>query len=59
MKLEEVKSEKVYVVTRCEEHSDYVERVFVNKRKAEEYCAPYNENEHCYSRDITEIDITL
>ena len=50
---------KVYVVIRCEEHSDYVERVFFDKNKAEEYCVPYNENEHCYSRDITEIDIII
>lgn len=48
-----------YVVTRCEEHSDYVERVFLNESKAEAYCDKFNGNEDEYSRHITKIDITL
>lgn len=44
----------VYVVTRCEEHSDYVEKVFDSKDKAEKYCEPFNSNENAYHRDITE-----
>lgn len=48
----------MYVVTRCEEHSDYVEKVFINKQKAEEYCKPFNNDEDSYHRGITEIKIT-
>ena len=47
-----------YVVTRCEEH-DYVEQVFFDKSKAEEYCKPYNEDENSYYRNITKIEVTL
>lgn len=46
-----------YVVTRCEEHSDYVEKVFLNKEDAEAYCKQFNENEDCYCRDITKVKI--
>ena len=55
----EKQSEKqfVYVVTRCEEHSDYVEKVFLDKEKAEAYCKQFNENEDCYRRHITKIKI--
>ena len=49
----------VYVVTRCEEHSDYVEEVFYDKVKAEEYCNKFNQDENNYQRDITEIKPTL
>ena len=48
-----------YVVTRCEEHDDYVEQVFFDKIKAEEYCKPYNEDENSYYRNITKIEVTL
>ena len=48
---------EVYVVTRSEEHSDYVEAVFLSKDKAEEYCKPYNEDENRYARNITQIEI--
>jgi len=47
----------VYVVTRCEEHSDYVEAVFLNKEKAEAYCEQFNKNEECYRRHITKAKI--
>lgn len=50
---------KLYVVTRCEEHSDYVEKVFVDGNKAINYCKQFEGNEDAYGRDITEIDITL
>ena len=49
--------ESVYVVTRSEEHSDYVEAVFLNEDKAEEYCKPFNEDENCYARNITKVKI--
>lgn len=49
----------LYVITRCEEHSDYVEKVFVDKKKAEEYCQKFEGNEDEYGRDITEINVTL
>lgn len=48
-----------YVVTRSEEHCDYVEKVFFNKEKAEEYCKPFNEDENSYHKDITKIEVTL
>lgn len=48
-----------YVVTRCEEHSDYVEEVFFDIEKAEQYCAKYNSNEDNYRRHITKINVTL
>ena len=35
---------RVYIVMRCEEHSDYVEKVFVDKDKAIAYCENYNSN---------------
>ena len=47
----------VYVVTRCEEHSDYVEDVFLDKEKAEAYCKPFNEDEDSYHRDITKVKL--
>ena len=49
--------EEVYVVTRSEEHSDYVEAVFLNEDKAEEYCKPFNEDENRYARNITKVKI--
>ena len=48
-----------YVVTRSEEHCDYVEKVFFDKEKAEEYCKHFNEDENSYYRDITEIEVIL
>lgn len=48
-----------YVVTRSEEHCDYVEKVFFDKGKAEEYCKPFNEDENSYHRDITKIEVSL
>ena len=48
-----------YIVTRCEEHDDYVEQVFFDKKKAEEYCKSYNEDENNYHRNITKIEVTL
>ena len=62
MKMAQWKDEQyktAYVVTRCEEHDDYVEQVFFDKIKAEEYCKPYNEDENSYYRNITKIEVTL
>lgn len=53
------KHKVAYVVTRSEEHCDYVEKVFFDKEKAEEYCKPFNEDENSYHRDITKIEVTL
>ncbi len=47
----------VYVVTRSEEHSDYVEKVFLDKEKAETYCKQFNGDEDNYCRDITKVKI--
>lgn len=49
----------VYVVTRSDMHYDEVEKVFFDIKKAEQYCAGYNNNENEYRRNITEIDVTL
>ena len=48
---------EIYVVTRSEEHADYVECAFLSESKAKEYCKHYNENENCYARNITKIKI--
>jgi hypothetical protein len=48
-----------YVVTRCEEHSDYVEEVFFNEDKAQEYCDQFKGNEGAYARNITKVEVTL
>ena len=49
----------LYIVMRCEEHSDYVEKVFVDKDKAVAYCENYNSNPREYSRTIEEMEVTL
>lgn len=49
----------VYVVTRCEEHSDYVEEVFFDEDKAQEYCDQFNGNENEYARHMTTVKVTL
>lgn len=48
-----------YVVTRSEEHSDYVEKVFFDEDKAQEYCDQFKGNENEYARDITRVKVTL
>lgn len=45
----------IFVVTRCEKHSDYVEQAFLTKKNAEEYCNKYNNNE--YIRCITRVKV--
>ena len=48
-----------YVVTRCEAHSDYVEKVFFDEDKAHEYCDQFKGNENEYARHITKVEVTL
>ena len=50
---------RLYIVMRCEEHSEYVEKVFVDKDKAVAYCDKYNSNPREYSRTIEEMEVTL
>lgn len=50
---------RLYIVMRCEEHSDYVDKVFVDKDKAIAYCENYNSNPREYSRTIEEMEVTL
>lgn len=50
---------KVYVVVRCEEHDDYVEKVFVDKTKANEYCNQFEGNPNEYGRYYEEMEVTL
>ena len=50
---------RLYIVMRCEEYSDYVEKVFVDKDKAIAYCNQYNSNPREYSRTIEEMEVTL
>lgn len=49
----------VYVITRCEEHSDYVEEVFFDEDKAQKYCDQFKGNENEYARHITKVEVTL
>lgn len=49
----------VYVVTRCEEHADYTEKVFLDESKAQAYCDKFNNDDNEYARNITKIDVTL
>lgn len=46
-----------YVVTRCEEHADYVEKVFLDGDKAEDYCRKFQGNDDEYARHITKVEI--
>ena len=50
---------RLYIVMRCEEHSDYVEKVFVDKTKANEYCNKFEGNPNAYGRYYEEMDVTL
>lgn len=47
-----------YVVTRSEEHSDYVEKLFFDKQKAIDYCTSFENKEYEYVRNYTEIKLT-
>jgi len=49
----------VYVVTRSEEHDDYVEIVFFDKNKANKYCDQFKGDEDEYARYITKVEVTL
>ena len=49
----------LYIVMRCEEHSDYVEKVFIDNDKAVAYCNQYNSNPRENSRTIEEMEVTL
>lgn len=49
----------VHIVMRCEEHSDYPEKVFVDKSKAEAYCQQFNDNPSKYSRSVETMEVTL
>ena len=50
---------KVYVIVRCEEHDDYIEKVFVDKAKANEYCNKFEGNPNEYGRYYEEMEVTL
>jgi hypothetical protein len=45
------------VVTRCEEQSDYVEKVFLEESRAEDYCRKFQGNDDEYARHITKVEI--
>lgn len=47
----------IYVVTRCEEHSDYVEFAYKDRSDAERYCQKFNNDENEYWRCITETEL--
>ena len=49
----------IYVVSRSEEHADYVEEVFFDENKAQEYCDQFKGDENAYVRYITEVKPTL
>ena len=48
-----------YVITRSEEHSDYVEEVFFDEDKAQKYCDQFKGNENEYARQTTKVKVTL
>lgn len=48
----------LYVVTRCEEHSDYVEKVFVDEEKAIDYCRQFDNKDDEYARSYTKVELT-
>lgn len=51
--------EFVYIVMRCEKYRDYVEKVFVDRNKAESYCKQFNEKKNEYSRYYEEMEVSL
>lgn len=48
----------LYVVTRCEEHSDCVEKVFVDEEKAIDYCSRFEGKDDEYARNYTKVELT-
>lgn len=58
-KLVDSNPRNVYVVMRQEEHSDYIEKVFISKSKAESYCKQFNEKKNEYSRYYEEMEVSL
>lgn len=50
---------RLYIVMRCKEFGDYVEKVFVDKDKAIAYCNQYNSNPREYIRTIEEMEVTI
>lgn len=49
----------VHIVMRCEGHSDYPEKVFVDKAKADAYCRQFDDNPNEYGRTIETLEVTL
>lgn len=41
----------LFIVTRCEEHADYIEKLFADKQKAEEYCSKFEGGDY-YPRHV-------
>ena len=59
LEVKEFNKKNLYVITRCEEHSDYVEEVFFDEEKAQKYCDQFKGNENEYARHITKVKVTL
>ena len=49
---------ELYVITRSEEHADYVEKVFTDECKAIAYCLQFKADKNRYQRDVTTIKLT-
>lgn len=49
---------ELYVITRSEEHADYVEKVFTDECKAIAYCLQFKADENRYQRDVTTVKLT-
>lgn len=49
---------ELYVITRSEEHADYVEKVFTDECKAIAYCLKFKADENRYQRDMTTVKLT-
>lgn len=48
---------KLYVITRSEEHADYVEKVFTDECKAIAYCLQFKADKNSYQRDMTTVKL--
>jgi hypothetical protein len=53
-----MESQELYVITRSEEHADYVEKVFTDECKAIAYCLQFKADKNRYQRDMTTVKLT-
>ena len=56
--IDNMEPKELYVITRSEEHADYVEKVFTDESKAIAYCLQFKADENRYQRDMTTVKLT-